>query len=128
MNYEDEKTTLGLDIAAFIIALLYLIGLVILYNDYLDGTFGIGIMILCSILFLIGMITFVYVGIANIINSKYNQKLAKKIKDNGVKVKGIVKSIETCEKPNYKNSLFKRATYFRRKTLHLGERTIDKYH
>jgi len=50
------------------------------------------------------------------------------LKSNGTKVKGTITKIETTRKCNYKNSIFKKASYFRRKEHHLGgDRDIPYY-
>lgn len=129
MNYEDEKTTIGVDICVFIISLICLLCLFIAFKDYVNGHFEIAILVIIGVLLLSIFSVFTYVGIANIINSSRNRKLAKQIMDNGVKVKGKVVSIEKTEKINYKNSLFKRALFFRRKVLRYGkDKRISLYH
>ena len=129
LNYEDEKILIINDIICFIFVLLALYSLFGAYQQYLNGDFGIGILLLISFLIILISCSFAYVGLANIINSRYNRKLAKTIINNGIKVTGKIISIETTKSANYKNSMFKKASFFRRKIIRLDDdlRTIEHY-
>ncbi len=126
--YEDEKITVKEDIICFILSILCLYGMLAIYAEFLSGNFGIGIFLLVELIFLLFAGAFGYVGLANIINAKYNRGLARKIINNGIKVQGKIICIETVYKRNNKDSLFRKALFARRKVVEVGNDKTRPYY
>lgn len=127
--YEDEKLSLIVDIICFIFSFLSIFIISELINEYFNNNFDFLILLITSFLCLFGGIVFGYMGLKNIISVNYNRKLANNIKKKGNKVKGNICSIETEMNYDYKKSIFKRASFFRRKDISLGDgRDMSYYH
>ena len=93
MYYKDQKITLVSDIGAFIVSFASLFAGFCCFYEFIDGHFGIGILALIMVLCLSISGVFFYVGLANILNARYNRRIAKKIIDNGVKAQGTITGI-----------------------------------
>lgn len=113
-NYEDEVIDIKFifPLTIFVVVNFYVICDVII--EYKNGICDF--FILCLLVAFLGVIEIVfdYILFANIINGFRNRKIVKEIKENGKKVRGIVKSIQTSYNDNRKNTYFKRASFFRR--------------
>lgn len=128
MYYEDEKKTIIIDIVCFIFTFLSILSIVELVQEYLAGNYDLIVLLLICLLLLLFIITFAYIGLANIINTNYNRKIANIIKTNGKKVKGEIISIEKINDYDNKISTFKRASFFRTKILYYNKKNIPYYH
>lgn len=119
MDYEDTKLDKKGNSFCLLFAGILLYVLITFIVKYIFGE-SESVELLWVIVFLVPFLA-IFVGIpyVNIRNSKRNRNIAKTIKENGIKIKGTIKKIETTNKDDYKKTLFKRASFFRRKKLSL---------
>ncbi len=115
MDYEDTKLDKKGNFFSLLFAGITLYALVSIIVQYILGE-SESVELFWVIVILVPFLAlFIGIPYVNIKNSKRNRNIARTIKENGTKVKGTIKKIETTHKDDYKNSLFKRASFFRRK-------------
>jgi len=112
-NYEDEVINIKGNclLAIFIVLIGY--SMWGAFCQYKNNEFGVGIFALILGLLGVALISFGYPVFVNVINAKRNQKIAKEIIEKGIKVPGKIIRIRTLTDNNFKNSIFKRAAFFK---------------
>ena len=120
MGYEDTKIEKTGNICCLIFAGVLLYALVAFTIQLLNGKTELTEFIIAMLFMIPFLIILICIPFINIKNAKRNRELALTIKENGKRVRGKIKKIETTNKTDYKNSLFKRASFFRRKKSVLG--------
>ena len=120
MDYEDTKIEKKGNICCLIFGGIMLYCIIAFIIKYILGESNFK-ELFWSLLFIVPFFAiFISLPWINIRNSKRNRKVARNIREKGKKVTGIIKKIESTYKSDYKNSLFKRATFFRRKSIFLS--------
>ena len=89
-NYRDEIINTRGNIILAIFAVFDLFVIIILFKQFFDGEYDIGILLLSLILFLPFFLVPVYAIFINIVNGKKNQEKVQEIINNGVKVNGTI--------------------------------------
>lgn len=130
MDYEDTKIDKKGNCYCYIFVGLLLYFIVSISIKYIIGETNIS-----ELFWTIVLVTpFLAVGIIipyiNIKNSKKNREIVEIIKEKGTKVKGTIKKIKKEYNYDYNNSLFKKASFFRRKKSFFpgGVGSYDEYY